>query len=192
MSSLENRVDKRTGKQVGRDDGPAPATFAKLFKGERVEPKRATREAIARVLGVSLRWLDDGEGEPPKLTAPYREMPRDESLREHDPAEWAAKYAAIGGPAAMTSTNPFQRAVIGYGSTLETETIIRVAERARGHEHELTEIGWMRELAKEQAASTDATSAAKPKPKPKEPAEPPKKKEQQREAQAPHARRKVG
>lgn len=149
MSSLENRVDKKTGRQMGRADGPAPATFAKLFKGERDEPRRATREAIARVLNVAWSWLEDGIGDPPKLTGPYREMPRDESLREHHPEEWAKKYAAIGGPNAQP--NNFQIAVLFYGSSLTSAAIEEVAKSATGRENDLLPIGWGKLLSEAQS-----------------------------------------
>lgn len=164
MSKLENRIDKKTGRQMGRADGPSPATFNKLFDGSRVEPRKDTREAIARVLGVSLQWLDYGMGDPPRLNYPYTPMKRDESLREHDPAEWARKYAAIGGVEA--APNNFQIAVLFLGSTLTGEAIEEVAAKARGRESDLTSIGWAKLLNEAQAKRAPA---AKKKPEAKAP-----------------------
>ena len=52
-------------------------------------------------------------------------MPRDEELREQDPAEWARKYEAMGGSHGGNPNN-FQIAVLFYGSSLSAEAIEEV------------------------------------------------------------------
>lgn len=131
---------------------PALATWSKLFSGERTDPRTETKKLIADTLGVDRAWLELGIGTPPQLTAPYRPMPLDETLAEHDPSEWARKYDAIGGPSGPP--NNFQVAVLFLGSALTTKTVEAGAARAQGREHEMTPLGWARVLTEIQGRPT--------------------------------------
>jgi len=119
--------------------------LARLFNGERSDPRQETRAIIAEALKVPRAWLDLGEGEPPKLTGPYKAMPRDQKMREQDPGEWIKKYEAIGGIPTATPNN-FQIAVLCFGSILDSKTIEAVAIEARNRENSEEPLYWAERL----------------------------------------------
>ena len=115
--------------------------LSKIFRGEVTDPEETTRKLVAEVLHVSRGWLDHGVGDPPALTGPYLEMPRDANLLKHDPEEWARKYDAIGGVPTATPNN-FQIAVLFYHADLDRRAIEDVAKEARGRENARSPKEW--------------------------------------------------
>lgn len=137
------------------DGLPPKATFSKLFKGDRAEPREAARIAIARVLGVEREWLELGKGAAPVLTVPYVPMPKNEEHDEHDPTEWVRKYKALESVSAK-----FQAAVMQLGSSIDADVIERVAAEARQRETDLETLGWMARLIDEQQKKAAAAAPA--------------------------------
>ena len=132
---------------------PRRAMLTRLFTGERTDPRQETRKILAEVLKVPREWLDYGKGDPPALTGPYQPLRLDESLRDHDPDEWARKYEAIGGVPTATPNN-FQIAVLFFRKVLSPAAITEVANDAHGQWDSQEPIEWARRLHLAQIRAT--------------------------------------
>ena len=120
---------------------PRRAMLTRLFRGERTDPRHATREILAEVLKVPPECLDYGKGDPPTLTGPYK-CNIDLCLDKN--ADWARRFEAIG--VEEDSVNNFALAALWYRERLSTAAIEEVAAQAKGQENRVTREEWARRL----------------------------------------------
>ena len=114
-------IDQVMGRQHSR-------LLHKLFKGHCNDPRQKTRELVAEALRVPRPWLDLGTGACPRLTGPYRPMPRDQNLRHLDRA--------------FTRPHNLQIAVWFLGEGLDRRAAQEVARHAQGNENARSPIEW--------------------------------------------------
>jgi len=99
-----------------------------LFKGLRTDARQKTRELIAEALRVDRAWLDHGSGAGPRLTGPYRPMPRGQNLRDLDRMS--------------TPPNNLEIAVWFLGADLDPRAAEEVARDAVGKENARSPLEW--------------------------------------------------